>query len=249
MKNKFRHLDLFSGIGGFALATKLVFANDYETAGFCEIDKFCQSVLRKNFGEDISLFNDIYNLQRKDINGEIDLITAGFPCQKYSQAGSGIGSEPLKDEMLRIVQEFSPGFCLIENVGGFISDKHSHEHDSLCKYLENLGYETATFDIDASSVGHQTLERHIWIVAAHSRLRIQRSIEERFQNIQTKGASLSPYYCAKGIDERWLLSASKLCRVAERIPHRVDRLKSLGNAIPPYVAVEILQVIKTLIKG
>jgi DNA (cytosine-5)-methyltransferase 1 len=40
------HLDLFSGIGGFALATEWA---GIETIAFVEIDKFCQKVLEKNF--------------------------------------------------------------------------------------------------------------------------------------------------------------------------------------------------------
>src|SRR6516162_3954390 len=41
------HLDLFSGIGGFALAARWA---GFRTIGFCEIDKYCQKVLAKNFG-------------------------------------------------------------------------------------------------------------------------------------------------------------------------------------------------------
>lgn len=42
-----RHLDLFSGIGGFALAARWV---GWETIGFCETDNFCRDVIEKNFG-------------------------------------------------------------------------------------------------------------------------------------------------------------------------------------------------------
>jgi len=40
------HLDLFSGIGGFALACQWA---GIETIGFVEIDKYCQKVLRKHW--------------------------------------------------------------------------------------------------------------------------------------------------------------------------------------------------------
>jgi DNA (cytosine-5)-methyltransferase 1 len=40
------HLDLFSGIGGFALAAQWA---GFRTVAFCEIDPYCQAVLRKNF--------------------------------------------------------------------------------------------------------------------------------------------------------------------------------------------------------
>lgn len=42
-----KHLDLFSGIGGFAIAAQRV---GWETVGFCEIDPFCLDILEKRFG-------------------------------------------------------------------------------------------------------------------------------------------------------------------------------------------------------
>ena len=43
-----RHLDLFSGIGGFALAAGWA---GFETAMFCEIDSFARKVLAKHWPE------------------------------------------------------------------------------------------------------------------------------------------------------------------------------------------------------
>lgn len=47
MNEKPTHIDLFSGIGGFALAARWT---GYETIVFCEKDEWCQRVLAKNFG-------------------------------------------------------------------------------------------------------------------------------------------------------------------------------------------------------
>ena len=44
-----RMLDLFSGIGGFALAAKWVWEDELDIVGFCEIEKYAQKVLKKNF--------------------------------------------------------------------------------------------------------------------------------------------------------------------------------------------------------
>jgi len=41
-------LDLFSGIGGFALAADWVWGDEHEIVSFVEIDPFCQRVLRKH---------------------------------------------------------------------------------------------------------------------------------------------------------------------------------------------------------
>ena len=47
-----RHVDLFSGIGGFARAAREVWGEDYENVCFCDNNKFCQAVIRKNFGKE-----------------------------------------------------------------------------------------------------------------------------------------------------------------------------------------------------
>ncbi len=51
------HLDLFSGIGGFSLSARWVWGEEHEPI-FCEIDPFCQKVLRKHW-PDAKIFTDI----------------------------------------------------------------------------------------------------------------------------------------------------------------------------------------------
>lgn len=54
-----RHLDLFSGIGGFALAVDTVWPGAEHI--FCDNDPFCQAVLRKNFPNSV-IMGDIKEL-------------------------------------------------------------------------------------------------------------------------------------------------------------------------------------------
>ena len=54
-----KHLDLFSGIGGFSLACDWL---DIETICFCEIDKFCQKVLKKHW-PDVEIVEDVNNVE------------------------------------------------------------------------------------------------------------------------------------------------------------------------------------------
>ena len=76
-----RLLDLFSGIGGFSLAAQWVWGDELEIVGFCEIEKYAQKVLQKNF-PGVPIYDDITKLNGKEILeavGEIDLLTGGFP--------------------------------------------------------------------------------------------------------------------------------------------------------------------------
>ena len=52
------HIDLFSGIGGFAYAAWQVWP-DYRNLFFCDNNKFCQAIIRKNFGAGSLIYSDI----------------------------------------------------------------------------------------------------------------------------------------------------------------------------------------------
>ena len=56
-----KHLDLFSGIGGFALAAEWA---GFKTIGFVEIDKYCQQVLKKHW-PDVKIVGDIRDVTKE----------------------------------------------------------------------------------------------------------------------------------------------------------------------------------------
>ena len=163
-----RMLDLFSGIGGFALAAEWAWEEELDIVGFCEIDSYSQRVLRKNF-PGVPIHEDISKLNGKKFK-QIDLITGGFPCQDISVANpkaKGIEGERsgLWFEMLRVIREVRPRYALIENVpmltvrGGtrVISD------------LTKIGYDASWTIISAKDVGAWHKRARIWIVATDSK--------------------------------------------------------------------------------
>lgn len=114
-------LDLFSGIGGFSYGLEMT--GGFKTVAFCEIDPFCQKVLRKHWPS-VPIFEDIKELHREDISETIDIIVGGFPCQPVSVAGKRKGTEDnrwLWPEMFRVIKEFKPTWVIGENVTGIIS--------------------------------------------------------------------------------------------------------------------------------
>lgn len=75
-------IDLFSGIGGFSLAARWL---NWQTVQFCEINPYCQAVLRKNFGE-VPIHGNIKTLTREKIikSGiwnplQTTVVCGGFP--------------------------------------------------------------------------------------------------------------------------------------------------------------------------
>lgn len=160
-----KHLDLFSGIGGFALATEMVW-NDVEHI-FCDIDLFCQSVLKKHWPKS-KIYEDIKKLTGQQIEGDIDLLTGGFPCQPFSAAGRRKGTDDnryLWPEMLRVIRETHPRWIIGENVGGLLTWDGGVVLDRVFADLEAEDYEVGAFVIPAVSVNAPHRRDRVWIVA------------------------------------------------------------------------------------
>ena len=158
------HLDLCSGIGGWAIAFREL---GMKTIAFCEIDKYPQQVLQKNF-PGIPIFNDLKELTYEDIKERtgvdgIDILTCSYPCQPFSVAGKRKGEEDprhLWPDTFRLVQECRPTWFVGENVSGHIK----LGLDTVLQDLESEGYDTRTFIIPASSVGAWHKRERIWII-------------------------------------------------------------------------------------
>ena len=238
-------LDLFSGIGGFSLAAKWA---GIETIGFCEMDKHCQKVLKKNFPA-VPIFPDIKKLRRSDVSGTVDIITGGFPCQPFSVAGRKKGTEDDRDlwpEMLRIIKEFKPTWFIGENVANFINMAFPRTKTD----LESEGYEVQPFIIPACSVGAPHRRDRVWIVAHTScvmRSSSEIQSEEPAKSEGEKGHEWKQFqflYCGNNNIEFRKEDKPFICRMDDGLSDEVDRLKGLGNSIVPQVAHQILKAIK-----
>ena len=154
-----RHLDLFSGIGGFALAAKWV---GWETVGFCEIDPYCQKVLKKHW-PDVPIYDDIRELKGEEV-GSVGIISGGYPCQPFSVAGKQRGEEDdrhLWPEFARLISEIKPRYAVCENVAGHIN----MGLDAVLSDLEGLGYATEQFVIPACAVDAKHRRDRVWVIA------------------------------------------------------------------------------------
>lgn len=146
-----KHLDLFSGIGGFALAASWVWGDEHEIHSFVEIDRFCQRWLKANFlGAPI---HDDAKTYKHD-GTTIDLLTGGPPCQPVSVAGKRKGDSDDRWQwpaMFRIIQDVKPKWIIFENVSGLINFNQGILFDGILSDMEAEGYETSTFVLPACS--------------------------------------------------------------------------------------------------
>ena len=343
-----RHIDLFSGIGGFAYAAKTVWGDEYENMFFCDNNKFCQEVIKKNFGKDSVIYDDIRNVTCADWNrlqeqrekqqaerdrqlfetvayaefngrangftqtgrtereseqgrlcesqgknsvcvasdsesgksgkqteqkgwqniggGNCDLLTGGFPCQPFSQAGKRKGKADdryLWPEMLRVIRDFKPTWIIAENVRGLLTIEGGLVFEQVCLDLERENYEVQPFVIPAVAVNAPHRRDRIWIIA-HARYgngtweKNGRKLEGPIPCAENAIEFERPDRYENEWDRHWLEVATSTCdvRMDDGLPveldgfkltkagHRVERLKALGNAIVPQVAIEIMKAIK-----
>ena len=263
------HIDLFSGIGGFALACRWA---GIETIAFCEIEKYAQRVLRKNF-PGIRIFEDVRQFPATEFC-EPFLLTGGYPCQPFSQAGKRRGAKDdrhLWPSMFGIIRTSRPTWILAENVAGHVS----MGLDEVLADLEGEDYAVQPFIVPACAVDAPHRRDRVWIVG-HSESKHGNECREYSQQserpISKSGKSGSKKTLAysghtkpsrriqteEGQQpgsrrnqrsesascslprKRWLIEPD-VGRVAHGIPNRVDRLRGLGNAIVPQVAYEIIK--------
>ncbi len=172
MMNKLKHIDLFSGIGGFSLAFDST--QKIETVAFCEIEEYPQKVLKKNF-PGVPIYNDITELVRNESTRpiwgqgkwqdlECDILTGGYPCQPFSQAGKRKGEEDdrhLWPFMLEIIKQKRPKFIVAENVAGHIT----LGLDNVLFDLESEGYSARAVVLPASSINAHHRRDRVWVIA------------------------------------------------------------------------------------
>lgn len=152
------HMDLFSGIGGFALAAQ---ANGVTTKIFCEQNEYCAEFLQSEWG--IPVIEDVRRFDGKLWRG-VWLLTAGVPCQPSSRAGKRQGEKDdrwLWPEAIRITGEARPAWALFENPVGILDVGL----DGILDELGGIGYESQPVSIPACAVNSPQDRERIWILA------------------------------------------------------------------------------------
>ncbi len=231
------HIDLFSGIGGFALAARWA---GIETVQFVEIDPFCQKVLAKNF-PGVPIHDDIKTFRWA---GELPFIlTGGFPCQPFSMAGEKAGEDDARNmwpQTIDTIRRIKPVYVLLENVPNLLNFEYA---GTIFRELAGVGYRVEWDCIPANIYGAHFIGKRLWVVAAPPTSR-----GLRWEGVWT--GTMGKDQWGRDKFERLVqleishgVSAGKNNRISDGVSNRVDRLKSLGNAIVPQAAYEIMKEI------
>ncbi|MDI6894836.1 MAG: DNA cytosine methyltransferase [Bacillota bacterium] len=143
-------LSMFSGCGGMDLGFvqagfRIVWAND--------IDPDACATYRHNLGEIIE--GDVRDLEIPTVP-ELDVLTAGFPCQPFSNAGNRRGLQDSRGTLYEICLEYvchlRPKIVLFENVRGFLTvqGRRGRLIEEICEALAEMSYEVHFKLVDAA---------------------------------------------------------------------------------------------------
>jgi DNA (cytosine-5)-methyltransferase 1 len=259
---------LFAGIGGFDLGLERT--GGFETAWFCEIEKYPTKILNQRW-PGVPVYPDITKLKGEEVE-PIDILTGGFPCQDISAAGRGEGIQGSRSslwfEFARLIGELRPRYVIAENSPLL----KTRGLNTVLGSLAEIGYDAEWDCIPARAFGAPHERDRIWVIAypsdtdcagpqgpiyaggdaaEHSESRCDRTCRKvggDASDPHNEGAGRGPEltHCCEtpGHLYRWPREPDVL-RVDDGIPDRVDRTKALGNAlippIPEWIGHRILE--------
>ena len=170
-------ISLFSGCGGLDLG--------FERAGFKipvanEFDKKIWATFKANHPATHLIEGDVRKISKTDIrefvNGEVDGIIGGPPCQSWSEAGAlrGIDDErgQLFYDYIRILKDFKPKFFLAENVSGMLVNRHSEAVQNIISLFEEAGYDVSVTLVNAKNYGVAQERKRVFYIGFRKDLNI-----------------------------------------------------------------------------
>lgn len=237
-------LDLFSGIGGFSLGLK--WAGGFETVGFCEKDAYCRRVLGLHW-PNVPIIEDIADVTTDKLRslgiGGIDMVTAGFPCQPFSQANTtnrkGSKDERyLWPELIRSIRDIEPRWIVLENVPGLLTINRGREFGIILGDLAQSGFNAEWQVLPAAAFGARHIRERLFVIATPQEMDYPHVFSSgNFSPAKTGYAGwLSPTRARFGRNRSSRAGEPSVARVAYGVSDWLDRRRTLGNAIYPPIA-------------
>jgi DNA (cytosine-5)-methyltransferase 1 len=161
-------LALCAGAGAIELGLQLALGERYRTVGYVERDTYAAATLVARMADQAldraPVWDDVTTFDGRPWRGRVDLVSAGFPCQPFSQAGARRGLDDERwvwPDIARIVGQVGPGVVLLENVPGLVASGFG----PVLGDLADLGFDAEWDVFSAASVGGGHLRRRLFVLA------------------------------------------------------------------------------------
>ena len=145
---KHKFIDLFAGIGGFHLAfhnlgAECVFASEWNQHARTTYEHNFKAI-SPNLFKSGNFVGDITEVDKASIP-DFDILTGGFPCQPFSQAGHKLGFDDTRGtlffDIAQIIKVKQPKAYFLENVRNLYSHNDGKTFETIKNVLtEDLGY-------------------------------------------------------------------------------------------------------------
>jgi DNA (cytosine-5)-methyltransferase 1 len=190
-------LDLFSGAGGLSVG----FQNaGYVIVGGVDFDQDAISTYKLNFPasaawlEDLESPTDAFQSWILELDGKVDVIIGGPPCQGFSIAGKRNPDDSrnrLYQKFLEIVEQVHPTAVLIENVPNIAAMNDGAVKKTIEADLAALGFHVTIATLNASHFGVPQARKRTFFVGI-------KSVKFEFPEATTENA---PVNCRDAIDD------------------------------------------------
>ena len=233
------HLSLCAGYGGLDLGLKRA-CPALRTIAYAEIEAFaCECLLaRMEAGQldQAPIWTDVRTFPWDGFCDQVDILSAGYPCQPFSQAGLQLGStDPrhLWPAIIQGIQIARPGLVFLENVHGHLA----LGLDAVLRDLQHAGYRS-TFGLhSAAEVGACHERKRLFILANSVCERGQLSFERVVSAIKDVGSKSTARRTEDVWSDHTTWPVESCVRGNDDGPaNRVDRLRLLGNGVVPATA-------------
>ena len=159
-----KYLSVCSGIEAATVAWHSL---GWKPAGFSEIEPFPSAVLAHHY-PNITNFGDMTKYKEWNLDGSIDLLVGGTPCQSFSVAGLRKGMDDPRGNLALVycgmLDHFRPNWFVWENVPGVLSSSGGRDFGSFLGAVAQLGYGFAYRVLDAQYCGVAQRRRRVFVV-------------------------------------------------------------------------------------
>ena len=159
-----KYLSVCSGIEAATMAWHDL---GWKPAGFSEIEPFPSAVLAHHY-PDVTNFGDMTKYKEWNLDGTIDLLVGGTPCQSFSVAGLRKGMDDPRGNLALVycgmLDHFRPNWFVWENVPGVLSSSGGRDFGSFLGAVAQLGYGFSYRVLDAQYCGVAQRRRRVFVV-------------------------------------------------------------------------------------
>lgn len=167
-RNTIRVASLFSGIGAFEQALKILGLKSKIVLA-CDNDQFVKKSFFANYEiEEKNWFNDIQEVSGTKFKNKVDLLVGGAPCQSFSMVGKRLGLKDNRGNLtlhfIKKINEIKPKVFIFENVRALLSVDNGDAWKIIYNKFRQTGYTFYYETLNAKNFGIPQNRERLFVI-------------------------------------------------------------------------------------